>query len=165
MEQHRTILPWGILLSGWTCGKKVTSRGQKCTRPITSAIIRVAYIHSYTHIHTLTSNNADISDRVATDSSIRLHFSSPPPPNGVRGQAWIEKFVLNLCDLCFKIPEFVLLPTPRDKLIGLGEGAEEMLALPKWGMSLDTGSQICASFVLFVLQTLRIFAFILHPLS
>ena len=48
--------------------------------------------------------------------SFRLHFASPPQ-SGLEGQAWVEKFVLNLCYLCFKVPEFVLLPTLCDKLI------------------------------------------------
>ncbi len=34
-----------------------------------------------------------------------------PPQGGVGGQAWVEKFVLNLC---FKVPEFVLLFILRD---------------------------------------------------
>jgi len=47
-------------------------------------------------------------------------YISPVLPQTVGGQAWVEKFVLNLCYLCFKVPEFVLRPTLRDKLISLG---------------------------------------------
>ncbi len=57
---------------------------------------------------------------------------SPAPQSAVEGQAWVENFVLNLCYLCFKVPEFVLLSTLRDKLISFwGVGAEEMLATPQ----------------------------------
>ncbi len=62
---------------------------------------------------------------VPSDSSgdiAGLHFASPPQ-SGLGYRAWVEKFVFNLC---FKVPEFVLLPTLRDKLISLG--AEEVLA-------------------------------------
>ncbi len=38
----------------------------------------------------------------------------------VRGQARIEKFVLNLCYMCSKFPEFVLPSTLCDKVISLG---------------------------------------------
>jgi len=54
-------------------------------------------------------------------------YISPASQSGVGGEAWVEKFVLNLCYLYFKVPEFVLLLTFRDKLISFG-GAEEMLA-------------------------------------
>jgi len=36
---------------------------------------------------------------------------------------------------------------------------------PKWGRGSSMSQNICAQFVLFVLQTVRICAFILHPLS
>ena len=52
-------------------------------------------------------------------TSRRLHFASPLQ-SGFGGQAWVKKFVLNLCFLCFKIPELMLLPTLGDKLISLG---------------------------------------------
>ena len=60
-----------------------------------------------------------------------FHWATFLQPPKVGYGAWVEKFVLNLCHLCPKVPEFVLLPTLRGKFRGFflrGGGAEERLA-------------------------------------
>jgi len=67
-----------------------------------------------------------------------------------------RKFVLNLCNLCFKVPEFVLSPIAHHKFISLGRGAGETLAPQIQRRGRVWCQKFVLEFVLFVLRDPRI---------